>query len=151
VYTTENSDLPDNEVGSLAVDGQGNVWIGVWGDFTWGGGLAVYHEGGVTLPTDTVVGEERDIRVPSTYSLAQNVPNPFNPSTTIAYDLPQAADVIVTLYTITGQQVKVLTDGYQQAGHHTVHFDGSRLATGVYLYRLEAEGLAETKRMVLLR
>ena len=100
---------------------------------------------------DTAVEVSEGKVLPSGYALSQNYPNPFNPSTTIAYALPRTSDVTLTLYTITGQKVLVLTDGYQPSGHHTVHFDGSRLATGVYLYRLEAEGLGETKRMVLLR
>ena len=88
---------------------------------------------------------------PSRYVLSQNVPNPFNPVTTIAYDLPQASDVTLTIYTITGQKVMVLVDAHQQAGHHTVRFDGSGCANGVYLYRLEAEGFVEAKRMLLLK
>lgn len=89
--------------------------------------------------------------IPSSYALSQNVPNPFNPITTIAYDLPQASNVTLTIYAITGQKVAVLVDGRQEAGHHTVRFDGSGFGTGVYLYRLEAEGLVETRRMLLLK
>ena len=100
-------------------------------------------------PVAVEVSEARAI--PSGYALSQNYPNPFNPSTTIAYDLPQAADVTLTLYTITGQQVQVLADGHQQAGHHTVDLRGLELATGVYLYRIEAGTFAETRRMLLLR
>ena len=95
--------------------------------------------------------EEEVQTTPTGCGLDQNYPNPFNPITTVAYDLPKASDVTLTLYTTTGQEVKVLVDGHQPAGHNTVPFDGSSLATGVYLYRLEAEGFAETKRMVLLR
>jgi hypothetical protein len=89
--------------------------------------------------------------LPSGYSLAQNVPNPFNPVTTIGYDLPQASEVSLTIYTIAGQKAAVLADGYQEAGHHSVLFDGSGFANGVYLYRLEAGSFVETRRMVLLR
>ena len=85
------------------------------------------------------------------YSLSQNVPNPFNPVTTIAYDLAEASDVTLTLYTITGQKAMVLVDAHQEAGHHTVRFDGSGFANGVYLYRLEAGSFVETKRMLLLK
>ena len=104
------------------------------------------------LPEPVAVEEvSQATALPSGYSLAQNYPNPFNPVTTIAYDLPRSSDVTLILYTITGQKVAVLMDGRQDAGHRTIRFDGSNLATGVYVYRLEVEGFAETKRMVLLR
>jgi len=89
--------------------------------------------------------------LPTEFGLSQNVPNPFNPTTTIAYDLPEGSDVTLILSTITGQKVAVLVDTHQGAGHHTVLFDGSGLANGVYLYRLEAGGFVETRRMVLLK
>ena len=89
--------------------------------------------------------------VPSGHALSQNYPNPFNPVTTIAYELPEASHVTLTIYTITGQKVSVLADARQQAGHYRVLFDGSGVATGVYLYRLEAEGFVEAKRMLLLK
>jgi hypothetical protein len=121
--------------------------------------LAVVDEDGDTLPgiyyhterwTDVAESGEVGGR-PTSFALMQNYPNPFNPTTTIAYDLAQATNVTLTIYTITGQKVGVLVDARQEAGHHTVHVDGSSLATGVYLYRLKAEGLAQTRRMVLLR
>ena len=89
--------------------------------------------------------------IPQTYVLSQNVPNPFNPLTTIAYNLPEASNVTLTIYTITGQKVAVLVDAHQQAGHHRILFDGSGFGTGVYLYHLEAGSFVETRRMVLLK
>ena len=89
--------------------------------------------------------------LPSSYALSQNVPNPFNASTTIAYDLPEASHVTLTIYTITGQEVVVLVDGHREAGHHTAMFDGSGLATGVYVCRLEAGTFADTRRMLLMK
>jgi hypothetical protein len=71
--------------------------------------------------------------------------------TTIAYDLPQTSDVTLTIYAITGQKVKVLVNGYQQVGHHSMIFDGSEFANGVYLYRFKGGSFVETKRMMLLR
>jgi len=88
---------------------------------------------------------------PARYALHQNAPNPFNPSTTIAYDLPQACDVTLTVYTITGQPIAVLVDAPQEAGWHTAIFDGSGVANGVYLYRLGTERFVETRRMMLLK
>ena len=88
---------------------------------------------------------------PTDFALSQNFPNPFNPITTIAYDLPQACDVTLTIYALTGQFIAVLVDAPQKAGHHTAVFDGSRFANGIYVYRLETERFVETRRMVLLR
>jgi hypothetical protein len=102
-------------------------------------------------PDETAVDASDASAIPSGYGLSQNIPNPFNPFTTIGYDLPQASNVTLTLYTITGQKVSVLVDAYQQPGHHRVLFDGSGYANGVYLYCLEAGSFVETKRMMVLK
>ncbi len=88
---------------------------------------------------------------PDEYALFPCYPNPFNPITTIAYSLPKTSDVTLTIYTITGQKVAVLVDGHHEAGHHSVLFDGSGFANGVYLYLLEAGSFVETRRMVLIK
>ncbi len=74
------------------------------------------------------------------YKLLQNFPNPFNPSTTIAYELPRRSRVTLTIYTILGQAVATLVEGEREAGYHEVKFDGSGLASGMYYYRLGAVG-----------
>ena len=89
--------------------------------------------------------------LPAEFALSQNVPNPFNPATTIAYDLPKASDVTLTIFTVTGQQVAALVSGPQKAGHYEVRWDGSGCGDGVYLYRLEAGDFVETRRMLLLK
>jgi hypothetical protein len=105
----------------------------------------------VEIPPVAVEEMSQATALPSGYSLAQNVPNPFNPVTAIGYDLPQASNVTLTIYTITGQKVAVLVDAHQEAGHHRAMFDGSGFANGVYLYRLEAGSFVETRRMLLLK
>jgi parallel beta-helix repeat protein len=89
--------------------------------------------------------------LPSEPRLAQNYPNPFNPVTTIAYGLAEATDVTLTIYTVTGQEIAVVVDAHQEAGHHAALFDASGYANGFYLYRLEAGSFVETKRMLLLK
>lgn len=86
-----------------------------------------------------------------TFSLEQNYPNPFNPVTRLTYTLPEAADVQLTVYSVMGQRVYTLHQGPQAAGRHTVHFDASHLASGVYIYRLQAGSHVQTRQMTLIK
>jgi Secretion system C-terminal sorting domain len=67
--------------------------------------------------------------------LSQNFPNPFNPSTTIKYELPKSSEVTLSVYDMLGRQVSMLVNDRRSAGVHEVKFDGSNLASGVYFYR----------------
>ena len=78
-------------------------------------------------------------------------PNPFNPSAEIAFDLPEATDVRLAVYDVTGREVARLADGPTGAGAHRVRFDATGLPSGVYLYRLEAGSFAATERMTLVK
>ncbi len=89
--------------------------------------------------------------VPLVYSLSQNYPNPFNPTTNILYSLPQQSNVKLRVYNILGQMVMELFNGSQVAGNHIVAFDASKLASGVYFYRLDAGSFMSVKKMVLLK
>jgi hypothetical protein len=89
--------------------------------------------------------------MPLGFSLDQNYPNPFNPSTTIRYGLPQTSVVMLTIFNVLGQQVATLVQGQQEAGNHEVRFDGSNLASGVYLYRLQAGSYVQAKKLMVLR
>jgi hypothetical protein len=101
------------------------------------------------------------VPVPTTYGLMENYPNPFNPTTTIQYALPENAQVTLRVYTTLGQEVITLADGAQEAGYHSYRWDGRSqggvsLASGIYLYRLTAVGpsgnaYVSTKRMMLLK
>ena len=88
---------------------------------------------------------------PSGYALIGNHPNPFNPTTTIVYELPEASEVTLTVHLATGHLVDTLISQRQVAGRHEVVWDGRGYAGGVYFCRLEAGGFEETKRMVLLK
>ncbi len=88
---------------------------------------------------------------PLLFDLKQNYPNPFNPSTSIGYALPRSASVALKVHDILGREVATLAEGVEEAGAHTVKFDGSRLSSGVYMYRLQAEGAVWTRVMVLVR
>jgi hypothetical protein len=105
----------------------------------------------VEIPAVAVEAVSEATAVPSGYSLSQNAPNPFNLVTAIAYNLPQASRVTLTVYTITGQKVATMVSGHQEAGHYKVAWDGSGFGTGIYLYRLEAGRFAEAKCMLFLK
>ena len=89
--------------------------------------------------------------LPGSFTLEQNYPNPFNPTTNIRYGLPHNSNVTLKVFNTLGQQVAVLVHGDQEAGYHEVRFDGSRLASGVYLYRIQAGTYVATKKILLLR
>jgi hypothetical protein len=89
--------------------------------------------------------------LPSDFALQQNYPNPFNPTTTIAFSLPYAADWTLTVYNVQGQQVRTYS-GQADQGNMTIDFDAATLASGIYLYKLVADGnTIDTKKMVFLK
>jgi len=87
----------------------------------------------------------------SSYALHQNYPNPFNPETSIDFDLVQDGVAKLAIYNVMGQTVATLVNGNESAGRHTVVFNGANLPSGVYLYKLEANGFSDTKKLVLLK
>lgn len=95
--------------------------------------------------------------LPTTFALSNNRPNPFNPSTTIAYEVPQTAHITLTVYNLLGQEVVRLVDQVRQPGRYTVTWNGrnadhSGVASGIYLYRVTSStGFVDTKRMTLLK
>jgi hypothetical protein len=97
-----------------------------------------------------------DETLPVTYKLYNSYPNPFNPTTTLRYDLPEDALVNVTIYDIMGRQVSKLVSSRQTAGYRSIQWDatnnaGQPVSAGVYLYRIEAGEFRQTRKMVLLK
>ncbi len=96
-----------------------------------------------------------DVGIPIKYELSQNYPNPFNPTTKINYALPFDSKVSIALYDMTGREITKIINTTQPAGYHTVQFNGSSLASGVYFYNIIAEGgnnkFITTKKMVLVK
>ena len=93
---------------------------------------------------------------PSTYALFENRPNPFNPTTTITYDLPRTSAVRIVVYDVAGRQIRELVRATRPAGRHDVPWDGRNdangaVASGVYFYRLTAGDFVATKKMILLK
>jgi hypothetical protein len=85
------------------------------------------------------------------YALSDAYPNPFNPSTSIAYTIPEAGLVTIKVYDVSGREVAVLVNGRQEAGRHSVTFDGTHLSSGTYFYQMTAADFSMTKRTMLLK
>jgi hypothetical protein len=93
---------------------------------------------------------------PSAYRLAQNFPNPFNPSTTIRYDMKEKGLVRIKIYNVAGELVRTLVDEMKNAGAYSIAWDGrnnagSGVASGIYFYKMETRAFSQTKKMVVLR
>ncbi len=106
---------------------------------------------GIVSSVESLGGE-----VPASFALEQNYPNPFNPVTSIKYSLPQAADVNLTVYSLTGQKITTLVSQKQSAGSYKVTWDGTnssgaRVSSGVYMYRIEAGDHVANRKMILIK
>ncbi len=95
-------------------------------------------------------GEEETL-LPGEFELAQNFPNPFNPTTHIAFNLQKRGQVRLAVYDVLGREVATLVNRSMEMGAHSVVFDGSDLASGVYFYRLESGDFSVTQKMVLMK
>jgi len=95
--------------------------------------------------------EETESQLPTKFELSQNFPNPFNPTTTIRYSVVKQVPVKLVVYDILGREVSVLVNEVKNPGRYDVNFDASRLATGVYLYKLQAGDFVDVKKMVLVK
>ena len=99
----------------------------------------------------TSVDEEPLVELPRTWALDQNYPNPFNPTTQIRYSVPQGGPVRLSVYNVLGQEVATLVNEVQTAGTYSVRFDATRLASGLYIYRLATGTFTDVKKMMLLK
>lgn len=109
----------------------------------------------VKLPTPepglVAVDNNRSAERPATFVLEQNYPNPFNPSTTITFGLPEAADVSVVVYNQLGEKIADVYNGYTTAGYHSIDWNASTLASGVYFYRLVSGNTNITRKLVVMK
>jgi ligand-binding sensor domain-containing protein len=146
--TVKNSGLCDSNITFIAIDKNGNKWIG-----TNSGAVAVYREGGVILG----VNDKKNTIKITKYSLAQNYPNPFNLGTVISYDLVTASNVVLKVYDILGREVATLVNSQQPLGSYKVNFNGSKLASGIYIYKITARSadaknsFSQAKKMILIK
>ncbi|MFQ5583194.1 MAG: choice-of-anchor B family protein [Calditrichia bacterium] len=110
----------------------------------------------VTLQVGNVVGIEDRPELPLVFALGANYPNPFNPTTTIPYQLPRASEVKIIVYNMLGQKVRTLLNESKEAGFHSAVWDGrnesgAQVSSGIYLYRIEAGEFRRVRKMILMK
>jgi hypothetical protein len=130
---------PDKSTSALYVSTNSDIW---------------YLQGSVKVESFKHVQVDIQIpavSVPSKYTLKENYPNPFIPTTIIEYSLPEASDVNLTVYNMVGREVTGLVNKRQQSGQHRVTFDASHLSSGVYVYRLETKNFVQSRKMLLIK
>ena len=118
--------------------------------------LASVKQGEEELAATMSLGEGseealKEAPLPTKFALKPNYPNPFNPQTTIAFDLPARAEVKLAIYDLLGREVRVLVEGVREAGVHEVVFEANQLPSGTYLYRLETLAGSFVQRMLLVK
>ena len=131
----------------VMLGGEAGVPLVVNFSITGGAGKSSAMASGYSV--EPVEGIQRDI--PTEFSLEANYPNPFNPVTTIAFNLPEAANVQIVVYDVLGRQVATLVDASLSAGQHEVQFDAANLPSGTYFYSFVTPGETFTKKMLLLK
>jgi hypothetical protein len=109
-----------------------------------------------TTPRNQSKGSDAFEGAPASFALRGNYPNPFNPSTTISYDLPVDSRVVIKVYDMLGHEVATLVNAFQGAGHKSVFWDGrnsegDRVSSGLFVYRMTAGDFSASQKMVLMK
>jgi hypothetical protein len=167
LFLSSNRDPGQVSVGAMKVDGDAAAGGGALVEFTFKtdqtplptdfqitDGILVDLDGKVDMVTSVEIGNLKPM--PKTYALDQNMPNPFNPTTTISYQLPESGPVQIVIYNLLGQKIRTLVNDRMDAGFYTVGWDGAdetgrQVASGVYIYRMQSAAFSQTQRMMLLK
>jgi len=154
--TTYNSPIVTDgngpsETGKTYFSSNSATWIDVGTSFNHDVAIRVR-----TSPTLAVSVDEDDDLLPFNFELKNNYPNPFNPTTTIEYTIPIKSDVDISIFNLLGQKVNTIVEGEESAGEHRVSWDGTdftgnRVASGIYLYRINAGDNSQTKKMMFIK
>lgn len=105
---------------------------------------------------ETAVGTANEEPLPSDWNLSAAYPNPFNPSTTLEYTIPEAADVLINVYNVGGERVTTLVEGYQQTGQYSIQWDGkaesgNTVSNGMYFIKMMAGDFQQTRQVMFLK
>lgn len=116
-------------------------------------GNRVFNSFKIIADDFSVTSNEENFRsdIPEKIKLNKNYPNPFNPSTTISYELSTASDVRLSVFDLLGRHITTLVDTHKNAGFHSIQFHADQLGSGIYVYRLEAGEIIETQKMILVK
>ena len=136
---SRNEGLTNLNVLTLHLDNNGYVYAGT--------GNGVWRR---PLSEVTSVGENQ-IEIPLSYILSQNFPNPFNPSTTIKYSIPQLSSVQIKIFDVLGNEIETLVNEEKPVGTYELNWNAANLPSGVYFYQLQAENFVQTRKMILLK
>jgi photosystem II stability/assembly factor-like uncharacterized protein len=101
--------------------------------------------------SEIITGINQKNKLPTSFSLQQNFPNPFNPTTTINYSIPKSCFISIKVYDILGREVTTLVSENKPIGNYSVQFNAAKLTSGVYFYRMQAGDFVQTKKLVLLK
>ncbi len=133
---------------SVSPDGKKIIFNSDWDLFGNGGNALAYI---AEYKINTAINKPGDnIKRKQNIKLLQNYPNPFNPTTIINYTLPTDGIIKLSVFNVLGQQIKILINGFMQAGSYSTPFDGSNLSSGIYFYKLESNNQIQSKKMLLL-
>jgi len=99
----------------------------------------------------SVTGIGSNNETPNRFVLKQNYPNPFNPSTVIEFSIPKDGNISISIYDASGKEIAVLVSGFKTKGNHSVDFNASNFSSGIYFYKLKADGFEQTKKMLLVK
>jgi hypothetical protein len=125
------------------------TFVGAFGTDNWTAGWANFNPKNYT-PVPIGI-KQVSTEIPSVFKLNQNYPNPFNPSTKISFSVPQSGFVSLKVYDLTGREVANLVNNKLEAGTYEYDFDGSKLTSGIYFYRINAGSYSETMKMMLIK
>ena len=144
--------MPDEFMLDLSALAGQEVIIEVVDAFQGGWGWLAIDEIMITNATlvETDVASEPSA-TPTTFALMQNYPNPFNPNTNIQFQILKHGHVTISVYNSLGEQVATLVDGNMNSGTHHVTFDAADFSSGIYYYRIQADGYSQVKKMLLLK
>ena len=102
-------------------------------------------------PISSVTSIDDETIIPAQYRLNQNYPNPFNPITTIRFSLAKASFVKLEVYNLQGQKVATLVNSFKAAGNYKTKLDATHMASGIYLYKIQAGDFIQVKKMIMVK
>jgi hypothetical protein len=135
-----NNGFDINEITSVALI-DSTIYIGTWEEGIWASPIS-------SLLTDI---KNEKYNKPIDFYLSQNYPNPFNPATTIEYEIPKQSNVKIDVFDALGRKIETLLNKEQTAGNYKMSFNGSKLSSGIYLYKLTAGSFVQIKKMILIK